>query len=94
MQFFENGYFGAGYDHTWGDGLAVSYAYDFAMNREIKQKPYDENGQIADKKRFQIGFDRLKFNSKSSILDDLMAAGSVYENLVAEKDQTPVKVHH
>ena len=92
LHFFKNGYFGAGYDHTWGDGLAASYAYDFAMNREIKQKPYNENGQIADKKRFQIGFDRLKFNSKSSILDDLMAAGSAYEKLVAEMDQTTVKV--
>ena len=93
LHFFKNGYFGAGYDHTWGDGLVVSYAYDYAMNREIKQKPYNENGKIADKKRFQIGFDRLKFNSKSSILDDIMAAGSTYEKLVAEMDQTTAKVY-
>ena len=92
LHFFKNGYFGAGYDHTWGDGLAVSYAYDYAMNREIKQKPYNENGKIVEKKRFQIGFDRLKFNSKSSILDDIMAAGSTYEKSVAEMDQTTAKV--
>ena len=90
LHFFKNGYFGASCDHTWGDGLAKLYAYDFAMDREIKQKPYNENGQIADNKRFQIRFDRLKFNSKS-LSNDLTAAASIYAKLIAEMDQTTVK---
>ena len=85
LHFITNGYFGAGYDHTWGDGLATMYAYDFAIKRELDTIRYDGDlGKIDNvKMRVKIDILSLKFDGD---LADGGKVGQYYTDLVAPVD--------
>jgi len=85
LHFVTNGYFGAGYDHTWGDGLATMYAYDFAIKRELDTIRYDGDlGKIDNvKMRVKIDILSLKFDGDFA---DGGKVGQYYTDLVAPVD--------
>ena len=85
LHFITNGYFGAGYDHTWGDGLATMYAYDFAVKREMDTICYDQQlGKIANvKTRVKVDILPLKFDGKFA---DCAKIDRFYTDLVAPVD--------
>ena len=53
LTIFGNGAFGAGYDHSWGDGAVTMNAYEKAIQSE-QNIGYDENGKIKGKSFIKV----------------------------------------
>ena len=88
---FKNGAFGAGYDHSWGDGAVTMNVYEKVLNYEQKIG-YDHDGRILGEARLNLDPTRLLWEEDKDIVASMEIPSNYYDSIVNDIDMSVFNV--
>ena len=82
---FQNGAFGAGYDHSWGDGAVTMNVYEKVIERE-RSEGYGPDGRIIGTAQLKLDPRRLLWENDEDIVSAMQPAVRHFNDVVDDID--------